>query len=214
MNEIKLSDNLQQIELEIQHHKNVAGQSIWEIGRRLNHVKENDLAHGQFIDWVENNLEIGRTQASKFMRIANEFPNVQSTEQLGVEALYLIATLPEEDREKEHELDSGETKTVDEMTTRELREVKKKNKQQEETIKEQERKLKQKAEPEWTSGLGWLSEQTGIKSPQQLKERLLYPFRDELENFVDYPENQGETWRFNSYHLKFWLRNNFERVAK
>ena len=77
----------------------------------MNHVKENDLAHGQFIDWIENNLEIGRTQASKFMRIANEFPNVQSTEQLGVEALYLIATLPEEEREKEHTLKSGETKT-------------------------------------------------------------------------------------------------------
>jgi len=74
--------------------------------------------------------------------------------------------------------------------------------------------LKQKAEPEWTSGLGWLSEQTGIKSPQQLKERLLYPFRDELEDFVDYPDKHGETWRFNSYHLKYWLRNNFERVAK
>lgn len=53
MNEITLSNNLAQIELEISRHKQIAGQSIWEIGRRLNRIKENDLTHGQFINWVE-----------------------------------------------------------------------------------------------------------------------------------------------------------------
>lgn len=74
--------------------------------------------------------------------------------------------------------------------------------------------LKQRADQEWISGLSWLSEQTGIKSPQQLKEKLLYPFRKELEDFVYYPRNTGETWRFNTVYMKEWLRKNFRKVNK
>ena len=94
MQEITLSDNLQQIELEINHHKNIAGQSIWEIGRRLKHVKENDLAHGQFMEWCDTKVNMTSKQVNKFIKIADEFSNWKSTSNLGVEALYLIATLP------------------------------------------------------------------------------------------------------------------------
>ncbi|KEZ16282.1 hypothetical protein Lp90_0083 [Lactiplantibacillus plantarum] len=44
---------------------------------------------------------------------------------MGWQALYQIATLPEEERQKLHRLESGEEKTPDEMTVRELRELKK-----------------------------------------------------------------------------------------
>lgn len=74
--------------------------------------------------------------------------------------------------------------------------------------------LYQKAEPEWVTGLSWLSEQTGIKSPTTLREKLLYPFRNELEDFVDFPDVRGEHWAFNTYHMKHWLRSNFARVDK
>ena len=53
MNEISLSSDINVITAEINSYKQIAGQSIWEIGRRLNYVKENDLAHGEFINWVE-----------------------------------------------------------------------------------------------------------------------------------------------------------------
>ena len=121
MNEIALSDNLAQIELEINHHKQIAGQSIWEIGRRLNHVKEHDLAHGEFVEWVEKQ-GINRSEAYKMMRVANEIPNVGTYQHLGTKALYLIATLP--DDEKQTQLDRIEN--GDNPTVRELQEVKRK----------------------------------------------------------------------------------------
>lgn len=122
MNEIELSDNLAQIELEINHHKQIAGQSIWEIGRRLNHVKEHDLVHGQFMEWVEKNLQINIREAQRMMTVARELPNTTTWSHLGSRALYLIATLP--DDEKQTQLDRIEN--GDNPTVRELQEVKRK----------------------------------------------------------------------------------------
>ena len=119
MQEIALSDNLAQIELEINHHKQLAGQSIWEIGRRLNHVKEHDLVHGQFMEWYQN-LGIDKDFASKSMKIAKELPNFETLRNLGTTALHLIATLPEENRREQIErIEQGDNPTV-----RELQEVK------------------------------------------------------------------------------------------
>lgn len=121
MQEITLSDNLVQIELEIQHHKQIAGQSIWEIGRRLNHVKENDLVHGQFMEWLKK-IEFSQKVANQFMKVAKELPNSATSQNLGINALYLIATLPEEEKQEQIEkIEQGDTPTV-----RELQEVKRK----------------------------------------------------------------------------------------
>lgn len=136
MNEIILSNDLNQIELEINHHKNIAGQSIWEIGRRLNHVKENDLAHGEFIDWLENKISIDRRRASEMMKVAKEIPNDRTLGHLGETALYLIATLPEE--KKQEELKKAEA--GDPSTVRELKELKKQLKEKEQQITEEKQR--------------------------------------------------------------------------
>lgn len=121
MNEITLSNNLSQIELEISHHKQIAGQSIWEIGRRLNHVKENDLTHGEFGGWLDK-IGIHYREANRMMTVAKQLPNVTTLSDLGSSALYLIATLPEEEKEEQiQRIEDGDTPTV-----RELQEVKKK----------------------------------------------------------------------------------------
>lgn len=129
MNEVTLSNNLSQIELEINHHKQIAGQSIWEIGRRLNHVKENDLAHGQFGEWL-NKVGLNYREANRMMTVAKQLPNVTTLSDLGSSALYLIATLPEEEkREQIEKIEQGDTPTV-----RELQEVKKKLKLKEQAL--------------------------------------------------------------------------------
>lgn len=121
MNELILSDNLSQIELEINYHKQIIGQSIWEIGRRLTHVKENDLAHGKFLEWLAK-MNIERTEAHRMMKIAEKLPNVATLQHLGITALHLIATLPEEEKQEQiQRIEDGDTPTV-----RELKEVKNK----------------------------------------------------------------------------------------
>ncbi|WP_203264842.1 DUF3102 domain-containing protein [Streptococcus uberis] len=115
MYEIDLSNDIKQIELEINHHKNIAGQSIWEIGRRLKHVKDNNLTHGEFGNWVEK-IGIPKTEASRFIKVADEIPNLGTFTNLGVKALYLIATLPEEEKQAQLErVEQGDNPTVREL---------------------------------------------------------------------------------------------------
>lgn len=116
MNEIALSDNLAQIEYEIKFHAKQAGQSVWEIGRRLNHVKEHDLAHGKFLDWL-GNIGISRSYANRFMKIAKELPNVDSSLHIGVNTLYQIALLPDEEQTKMIErINNNDIPTNNEVT--------------------------------------------------------------------------------------------------
>lgn len=124
MNEIQLSNDLTQITTEIKTYENMAGQAIFEIGRRLNWVKEHDLAHGQFGDWLKE-VGISHRVANRFMKIANELSNWKPASNLGAETLYLIATLPPEERDKEQQLSDGEVKKPEDMTKRELQELKK-----------------------------------------------------------------------------------------
>lgn len=125
-NEVQtLSTDINVITAEINAYQRVAGEAIFEIGKRLKHVKENDLAHGEWSKWCREEVGMDRAKADKFIRVFDEFGrNELTSTQRGLDALYQIATLPPEQREQTHTLSSGETKTVDEMTVRELREVK------------------------------------------------------------------------------------------
>lgn len=119
---------------EINAYKRIAGEAIFEIGRRLKHVKENDLVHGEFGKWLRS-IDFDESQARRFMKVAEELGDGKATTwmDLPFRALYEIATLPPEERE--HTLESGETKKPEDMTVRELREVKKTLREREQTLK-------------------------------------------------------------------------------
>lgn len=143
-NEIQLlSNDLNIITAEINSYKQVAGQAIFEIGRRLKHVKENDLAHGEWGKWCAS---IGITQdlSRRYIRVFEEFSGGKhvTSRDMGLNALYEIAQLSPDHRKQPHTVPStGETKTVDEMTVRELREVKKALKEAEQDKKRLEQEL-------------------------------------------------------------------------
>ena len=49
-----LSTDLAKITTEIKTYQSIGGQAIFEIGRRLKWVKEHDLAHGQYLKWLQS----------------------------------------------------------------------------------------------------------------------------------------------------------------
>lgn len=123
MNELQLSNDLTTIETEIKSYQNIAGQSIFEIGRRLKHVKENDLAHGEWIEWLKK-IDMTKAQAHRFVKVSEEFSNVSPGRHLGITVLYQLATLPSEIREQPQELENGEVKKPIDMTRREIEQLK------------------------------------------------------------------------------------------
>ena len=53
-NSVALSNDLNVITLEIKVYKHLVDQGIFEIGRSLKHVKENDLVHDEWINCLKS----------------------------------------------------------------------------------------------------------------------------------------------------------------
>ena len=97
--------------------------SYWEVGRRLHYAKLFLLPEGSFLSWLET-LYIDYDEANRMMYVAKNLPKMECYEHLGLSLLYLIATIPEEYRQKVYSLPSGQRKYLHQMSQLELRTVK------------------------------------------------------------------------------------------
>lgn len=196
MEKLELSKDLNIITAEIQSYKQIAGQSIFEIGRRLKHVKENDLVYGEFGSWLES-IDFNQSQASRFIKIYEELgdTNLLTSANVGFRNLLEIATLPEEQRDKEHVTSKGEIKTVDEMTVRELQEVKRK-------LKEKDSQLEQAKK----------SEQIAIEQleREQSKEPEIIEKEIEIERIPDDYDYYKSNYEATRSNYEFYKKQNEE----
>lgn len=115
--------DLDVIESEILFYKRQAGQSIIEIGKRLNEAKA-QLSHGEWLPWLREKVDISERSAQDFMRLAREYSKSAEIADLGASKALALLALPVSERERfaaeKHEVD-GVEKSVADMTAKELK---------------------------------------------------------------------------------------------
>ena len=53
--------------------------------------------------------------------------------------------------------------------------------------------------------IGWVKVKMDIKSDRYLRSKVLMPNKDELQDFVIFPEKRGERWRFHRKLMQQWI---------
>lgn len=143
---------IEQITAKILVLKDQVGASFLEIGRCLIQAKK-QLSHGQWGEWLKNGVDISQRHAERLMQVAEEVPNSTSMSNLPITKIIALLSLPAEERETfaqdKHQV-SGEVKTVDEMTVRELNQAIKARQEAEDALKksEAERRLAEQSKEE------------------------------------------------------------------
>lgn len=151
---VETERGIETITEEIIFYKNVGGQAVIEIGRRLTEAKV-QLKHGEWLPWLREKVEFSETSAQNFMRIAREYGNTHLVGDLGASKALVLLALPASERENfasEKHLVNGEEKSVSEMSKRELEEAIRQRKLAElkaaETARELDRQKEATAEAE------------------------------------------------------------------
>lgn len=187
MNEVQLSNDLNILTNEIIQYGNTVQISYWEVGRRLRFIKENDLTHGDFMNYLKEVVHIDYSDANRLMSIS-EIPKLATWQNLPKRNLFLISTLPEEERTQEHVTSKGEVKTPDEMTVRELQELKKQLKAKDTQILQQARMI----------------EDLGEQEPQVIEKEVVI---EKVPDDYEFYKSQNETLRNEIKGLEIAIRS-------
>lgn len=113
MNELA---NLNQLVSEIKFFENQAVTSYWEIGKRLSEAK-NQLDHGEWLPWIEENLGYSRKTASNLIRVYESYSNGNTSSHLNFSKVLALTSIKDEEERQEF----TESHPVDDMTVRELK---------------------------------------------------------------------------------------------
>ena len=124
MSQLSLSDDLIEITAEINSFKQVAGQAVFEIGKRLKHVRDHDLAHGKWELWCDTQLGMSARQARKYIRVFERFSNRNLGSEMGLRKLDMLSEFEDEELETPVKLQSGEEKRPIDMSQREIEQLK------------------------------------------------------------------------------------------
>ncbi len=99
-------------------------QSFLEIGNLLIEAKEQLTKHGQWMKWLDIEVNISYRMAERYMQLARTYANSTSVSNLGMTKALALLALPESQREsfisEPHEV-NGQQKTVSDMSVREIR---------------------------------------------------------------------------------------------
>ena len=73
--------------------------------------------------------------------------------------------------------------------------------------------LEQESDYGSVGDIEWLKERVNVKSIDTLKNKLLYPFKKELEpNIIYYPTQKRVPWKVNKAAFNHWMFQNFSRI--
>lgn len=146
----ELSTDINTITAEINAYQQVAGEAIFEIGRRLKYVKVNDLSHGEWAKWCEDEVNMTTRHANRFIRVYDRFSNRTPVSSLTISVLESLIPLSDEQIETEYELPDGTKKKPTEMSRRQIEEMKRIERERDEAKEqaEEERERRERLEEE------------------------------------------------------------------
>lgn len=178
----ELSEDINVITAEINAYQRVAGEAIFEIGRRLKHVKENDLSHGEWRTWLDN-VGMSERQSSRFIRVYERFGNSPPVANLDIplSVMDALTTLSDEQLTQEYEFPNGNKKKPTEMSRRQIEEMKRIERERDEARKqaEAERKERERLEEE--------NEELRNQEPEVVTEYIETEPTEPYDRTLDYP---------------------------